>query len=245
MILAFETSGRPGSVAIAEKEDVREQVLEGDASELRDACARLLGSELSQVAGYAISIGPGSFTGLRVGVSFLKGLAFVHPRPVAAVSSLEVLAYGLMTDAEASRPKTVHAESGALALERFREVGARILSVVDARRGSVFAALYRVAGEGRLLADEMLVEGLYRVEAVSRLTQSLPLVIAVGDGALLVDARSVSAMAPPSRWIGRAAVLAKLGTSYLAAGLGVEADTLEPVYHQVSGAEEKLGMPPG
>lgn len=223
MILAFETSGRPGRVALANGDDVTEHVLEGDAPELQDGVRTVLGSKLSQVTGYAISIGPGSFTGLRVGVSFLKGLAFVHPRPVAAVSSLEVLAQGLLLE---------------------REIDARILAVVDARRGFVFGALYRVTDERRLVADEMLIEGRHRIEDVDRVARTLRAVIAVGDGVPMIDARSLTTTAPPSLWTGRATVVARLGASHLAAGLGVEASTLEPVYHQVSGAEEKLGSPP-
>jgi tRNA threonylcarbamoyladenosine biosynthesis protein TsaB len=80
------------------------------------------GLSLADLDGYAVCSGPGSFTGLRVGLTTVKAWAEIHKKPIAAVSRLEALA---MTD---NSPITIHA--------RFTAVFS------DARRGQVFAALY-------------------------------------------------------------------------------------------------------
>lgn len=73
----------------------------------------------------AISIGPGSFTGLRIGLSVAKGLAYASARPIVAVSTLEALAYNLIIQ------------------EKIKD-GALICPLIDARRDEFYTALYRV-----------------------------------------------------------------------------------------------------
>jgi tRNA threonylcarbamoyladenosine biosynthesis protein TsaB len=77
----------------------------------------------------AISIGPGSFTGLRIGLSVAKGLAFASARPVVAVSTLEALAYNL------------------IAHDKIKD-GALICPLIDARRDEFYTALYRANVNG-------------------------------------------------------------------------------------------------
>src|SRR5262249_60630925 len=79
---------------------------------------------LADLALTAVASGPGSFTGLRIGIATVQGLAFVHGRSVFSVSALEALA---------------HAASATLA------PGTVIAAWMDAHRRDVFAAAYRVA----------------------------------------------------------------------------------------------------
>ncbi|MEM1024164.1 MAG: tRNA (adenosine(37)-N6)-threonylcarbamoyltransferase complex dimerization subunit type 1 TsaB [Myxococcota bacterium] len=110
--LLIESSVRPARVGLAH-EDGRIQTGEGQApAESVEGLVR----DWARVSRFGLSIGPGSFTGLRVGLSLLKGLAFVHPRPVAPISSLRVWAASV--DAPA------------------------VAAVLDARRERVFMALY-------------------------------------------------------------------------------------------------------
>ena len=72
----------------------------------------------------AVTVGPGSFTGVRIGVSAVKGLAFADRIPCAGVSTLEAMAYN------------------------FAGIDGLVVPLLDARRGTVFTALFRTDGRG-------------------------------------------------------------------------------------------------
>jgi tRNA threonylcarbamoyladenosine biosynthesis protein TsaB len=141
-VLALDTTTRAGSVAVLD--DARLLVeIEGDAA--RSHAERLPGDLLRALstAGlttadidlFAVASGPGSFTGLRIGIAAIQGLAFVHQRPVAAVSALRALA-----------------DVAADALPADARVGAWM----DAHRGDLFTALYTI--ERRREATALLAE---------------------------------------------------------------------------------------
>jgi len=119
--LVIESSARPAQVALSEDDGSFHTV---DRGSLAAGVAELV-ADWSRITRYGLSVGPGSFTGLRVGLSLLKGLAFVHPRPVACVSSLRLWA----------------ASVDAL----------RVAAVLDARRERVFMGLYE---GGAVLVEE-------------------------------------------------------------------------------------------
>jgi len=138
-VLALDTTGRAGSVALVDDgRIVREH--EGDAS--RTHGERLpgelaaLGARFDSVDVFAVASGPGSFTGLRIGIATMQGLALVNRRPIAPVSALEA-----------------HAQLAS----RSAGAGALVACWIDAQRGEVFSALYRVA-EAPLFTPERLVE---------------------------------------------------------------------------------------
>jgi len=121
------------------------------------------GVALAAVDGFAVGAGPGSFTGLRIGMATVKGLAFASGRPLWAVSSLQALALDAVA-AGAAAP------------------GDLIAAVVDARRGEVFTGWWRAGaqgvtglGEERVIAPEELVRGAVALPPGTRLL--------VGDGA--------------------------------------------------------------
>jgi tRNA threonylcarbamoyladenosine biosynthesis protein TsaB len=117
------------------------------------------GLELGQVGGVAVGIGPGLYTGLRVGVEAAKTFAQVLRVPIVGVSSLDVLAFAVRTTR--------------------RRIGA----VLDARRGEVFFAFYRSVHGG------VMREGEYRVDRPDSLAAELEAdpeeVLLVGNGAML------------------------------------------------------------
>jgi tRNA threonylcarbamoyladenosine biosynthesis protein TsaB len=131
-VLALDTTTAAGSVALVDDADLIAERC-GDPS--RTHAERLPGDILALVASagatiasvdlFAVACGPGSFTGLRIGIATMQGLAFVGDRPMAGVSALEALAQIGCIDA---RPGKI--------------VGAWM----DAHRREVFSALYRVAG---------------------------------------------------------------------------------------------------
>lgn len=132
-ILALDTSARAGSLALARDADVV-AVSSGDPSRTHGerlpgdllTLAGEAGVELSGIDLFAVSCGPGSFTGLRVGLATIQALALARRRCVLPVSTLEALAH---TPGQ----------------------GERVLSWMDGHRGDVFAALYE-RGATRCLA---------------------------------------------------------------------------------------------
>jgi tRNA threonylcarbamoyladenosine biosynthesis protein TsaB len=123
LTLAVDTTADFGSIALADDKGVREEVLlhapQGFSRVLFGAIEGLLarqGVALAEIDLFAGASGPGSFTGVRVGLSAIKGLAEVLGKRVVAISNLLALAEFGQTDARAT--------------------------VIDARRGEVYAALY-------------------------------------------------------------------------------------------------------
>ena len=120
-----------------------------------DSLLRHCGLDINSIDRYAVTCGPGSFTGVRIGVSAVKGMALVGSKPCAGVSTLEAVA----------------AQAGFL--------GGILCCAMDARRGQVYAALFE-AGE-RLCEDEALPI----TELEQRLLTLDKPVIFLGDGAAL------------------------------------------------------------
>jgi tRNA threonylcarbamoyladenosine biosynthesis protein TsaB len=136
-ILTIETSTPVEEVAVVEDGSVlcarRSRAGRGRADELLAAVDDVLRSTATPLRGLcaaAVSIGPGRFTGLRVGLATAKGLAAPTGLPVVPVSTLEALAASA------------------------RVAGGLVCSVLDARRGEVYAALFRLGGAtARLMPD--------------------------------------------------------------------------------------------
>ena len=149
LILALDTSTRAGSVAV-----LRDRTLLGSlgippdepysASVPRDVQI-LLGQHclaLNQIDLFAVTAGPGSFTGLRVGLTAAKAWAEIFGRPIAAASGLEAIA----------------AQAPALPA---MPLGTLLASVLDARRGQIFGGLYRPSATDRgALEDPVALEAV-------------------------------------------------------------------------------------
>jgi len=82
-----------GDSLLAESTSVNDQTHSRHLLNIIDNVLGMAGLKISQLEGFAVSIGPGSFTGLRIGIASVKGLAFSLTKPVVGVSSLETLAF--------------------------------------------------------------------------------------------------------------------------------------------------------
>jgi tRNA threonylcarbamoyladenosine biosynthesis protein TsaB len=176
LVLALDTTTRSGSVALVDEERVIEERA-GDASRTH---AERLPAELvalvdahhltlAAIDVFAVAIGPGSFTGLRIGIATMQGLAFVNERPLAGVSTLEALA---QLGSEGLPP------------------GALVAAWVDAHRREVFSALYRVTARAQFEPDRLIELDAASVAAPSdtlaRWADRLePFATFVGDGATM------------------------------------------------------------
>ncbi len=149
-ILGLDTATLTAGLALLEDEvvlaEARHQATQrtNDLLVAIDAMVRGLGLAPSAIDAVAIGAGPGSFTGLRIGMATAKGIAFAAGRPLWAVSTLAALAY----DAIAERPAPAHgvAVNDGLAV-----------AVLDARRGEVYAGCYRIAGHA-LVGEERVLD---------------------------------------------------------------------------------------
>src|SRR5262249_27985693 len=103
----------------------------------------------SDLSGIAVGIGPGSFTGLRIGLSYAKGLAFASGAKVIGGRSLDALAAGAL-DTPEPRP------------------GLQVCALLDARKGEVYAALYEIVADGLEKISQDVVMPLVRVTSPLR-----------------------------------------------------------------------------
>jgi tRNA threonylcarbamoyladenosine biosynthesis protein TsaB len=223
LLLAIETATRVMSVALLDGERVIAEISSDDArvhsERLLPALDRLFelaGTRLDAVGAFAISIGPGSFTGLRIGLATLKALAFDETRPVAAVPTLAALCA-----AAVGAPRTVAA-------------------LLDARRGEVYAAAVAAAGdpEPTLLPDSVFTPA----ELAAVLPPEAALVI--GEDAAEAAARLLALrpdLRPLAPGVGsaRAARVGRLGRALLVAGRVVPAAALVPRYVRRAEAEAR------
>jgi len=145
IVLALDSRSARGSAALSRGGHVLEARPSDPARSFSSQLPALLldlvadhGLAIGDVDVFAASIGPGSLTGLRVGIATVQGLAFGASRPVVGVSALEAVA----ADAAVRAPETA----------RLGWVGAWL----DAFRGEVFTALYRFHGSGRTWDDRFV-----------------------------------------------------------------------------------------
>ena len=220
-LLTIQTATPAGSVALTIDDQLCGElfldVRRPHGSWLLDGVAQLLGMAgmaLSELDGFGVTVGPGSFTGLRVGLGTIKGLAMATGKPIAGVSTLQTLAM-----------QVPHA-------------GVPICALLDARKKEVYAGIFtRHEGWPLPLAAE-------RVLPPEQLLAELQgEILFVGDGAKAyrtLIARQLGSRAhflpavynPP-----RAAHAALLATRCFAAGEAVTPDRINPVYLRPSEAE--------
>jgi len=162
-ILAVDTATTSCSVAIVDKTSFlseftldREETHSKHLMDMIKAALKMSGLNFSDLDGFAVNRGPGSFTGMRIGISTIKGLAVASEKPVVGVSSLETLA---------------------LQVSYSRDL---ICPILDARRGEVYFSRYRFPnGHLKKQTKERVAPP---DQAVDDLNESC---LFVGNGALL------------------------------------------------------------
>jgi tRNA threonylcarbamoyladenosine biosynthesis protein TsaB len=151
VVLAVDTSHPEGSVALAVDGVVEGQTRFGATSshlvELGACVDRLLRDRklaIADVARVALVEGPGSFTGLRVGMAYVKGIAAALDVEVVTMGTLELLAMPLLRPVDAAGDEAAEEASATKATGWAERV--RICPMVDARKGEVYAAVYEWGG---------------------------------------------------------------------------------------------------
>jgi tRNA threonylcarbamoyladenosine biosynthesis protein TsaB len=231
-VVSLDTTTRGGSVALVDDHRVIEEA-SGDPS--RTHGERLPGEILallarhgvlvSDVDVFAVASGPGSFTGLRIGIATIQGLAVATGRRIVAVSALDALA----------QQASAHLEEGAL-----------IAAWMDAHRAEVFAALYRVHA-ARLFDPARLVEieGPTAADAASTLARwadhltGRP-VSFVGDGADLYAAAIQAEERPAVHIVSTPLIAGAIGCMAIAAvarNEAIDPGAVRPLYVRRPDAE--------
>ncbi len=219
-ILAMDTSTRRLSVAVTEGETLlgaryfrpRRDLALSLASDLERVLATA-GLALKDIDVFVIGLGPGSFTGLRVGLSGVKALALATGKPVVGLSSLDAIAMNI----------------------RLACKDLQICVVTDARRNLVYSAVYDRTSAG------LVRKGEYRLDSISTVLGSVSgQVIFTGDGLTLfrdeilresASGRFTPVFASERCWHPRAVSLAILGYACLRQGqVFPSAETLVPLY---------------
>ena len=224
-VLAFETSAKAASVALTENGKLlgesyqntgltHSQTLMVMAEDLLKQC----GKTVTDITAVAVAEGPGSFTGVRIGVAAAKGFAWGREIPCYGISTLEAMAVSLGV------------------------WEGHICACMDARRNQVYNALFYVnqgtlerAAEDRAIALSDLKTDLEHMDGP---------IFLVGDGAALTyktlkDAVPELILPPEHRMHQRASGVAILAARKLAAGEVCDANALTPNYLRLSQAERE------
>ncbi len=229
LILAADTSGKSLSVSLCEDDkSLIETTLNLGYKHsvafqpLIDEVIRRSGRDKKEIELFASAAGPGSFTGIRIGVAAIKTMAWALGKPAIGVSSLETLA--------AAFP------------------GSIVCPVLDARGGRVFSGLYKVTGKPAELLKpaNRQADDLWQdiIELGPTSEPPLTSIIVVGDGLPAVKAARPQNLpeinviwTTPEHWAPRAAVLSRL--AYLKYKEGDQGDpfALMPQYLSLSQAE--------
>ena len=224
-ILAFETSAKAGSVALYDGKTLlgesycntgltHSQTIMVMAEDLLKTC----GVAPKDVTAMAVAAGPGSFTGVRIGVAAAKGFAWGAEIPCHGVSTLEAMAWQLGVD------------------------NGYVLPVMDARREQVYNAIFH-AEDGKLTrkTEDRAIALTDLEEEIKNLNEPIFL---VGDGSILCyntlsDLQDKLVLPPEHRMHQRAAGVAQLAARQIEKGLPGDAGQLQPNYLRLSQAERE------
>lgn len=222
--LAIETSGRIGSVAIAEDARVLDELSfeHGLAHAAKmvpmiDRLCRQHGWSPGDIRQIYVSIGPGSFTGLRIGVTLAKTMSLAGGAKIVAVPSVRVLA-------ENAPPEARH-----------------LIIVLDAKRGQIFTARFERTIEGGPWIER---EPAHLDTLTAMLSRSPRPVHLLGEGIeyhreFLPKSDAGVIVTASDAWRGRASVTARLGWDMARDGQFADALSLTPLYIRRPEAEEK------
>lgn len=225
-ILALDSSGLVASVAIASEEALlAEYTINYKRTHsqtllpMLDEIIRMADLDISDIDAIAVSAGPGSFTGLRIGSATAKGLGLALDKPIIPIPTVDGLAYNLYgTDK-------------------------MVCPIMDARRDQVYTGLYE------FIDDRLIVISPQKAVSIDELVEEINQIgretIFLGDGVPIHRERIENKMkndyefAPIHMNRQRAGAIAALGLQYYRLGQVESADQHQPVYLRMSQAERE------
>ncbi|MGN0495089.1 MAG: tRNA (adenosine(37)-N6)-threonylcarbamoyltransferase complex dimerization subunit type 1 TsaB [Lachnospiraceae bacterium] len=225
-ILALDSSGMVASVAILEDNDlIAEYTMNYKKTHsqtllpMLDEIVKMSETDLSTVDAIAVAMGPGSFTGLRIGSATAKGLALSLDKPVVGIPTLEGLAMNMY---------------GTSAL---------VCPLMDARRNQVYTGIYRFINNDMEIVKDQIAVGIEEIiEALNIIGEE---VVFLGDGVdvyqqVIEEKLEVPFFFAPAHMNKqRAGSIASRGVYYYKKGLVTNPDDFEPEYLRLSQAERE------
>lgn len=223
LVMGIDTSTMLGGVALISGQGVIcEYTLNVRATyserllPLIDRALREAGITLDQIEGVAVAVGPGSFTGLRIGLSTVKGLVAAGGQSLVGVSTLEAMAWTLQFCAY------------------------QVCPILDARKGEIYCALFRYEQDRLIrLMDDAAVTPERLLSGIRQPTVFLGDGLAVYEGLLQSHLKELAFFPPPAGRGGRVAAVAELGRRRLLNGERDDLAALTPRYVRLSEAELK------
>lgn len=227
-ILAIDTSTMLGGIAIMDESlliaesrlNVKSTHSERLMTEI-EHCLKQSGIKISDIDVFAVATGPGSFTGLRIGLSTVKGFSYATGKQIVSVPTLEALAWN------------------------FPYSRYPVCTMLDARKKEVYAALFKWEGENLIrLTNETSAKPEEFARDALRVTHDDKFIFA-GEGAVLYRDKIIEAMgekaifASPEKTVPSPANVAVLGLKKAKAGEFSEPVSLIPIYIRKSEAEVK------
>jgi len=223
LILAVDTTTPTGSVALLRNTRLIAEFNQDSAATFSE---RLLpavqfmlkscGMTVQDIHGFAVAVGPGSFTGIRIGLSTIKSFAYASGKPVAPVSTLTALA-----------TKLLHSRR-------------LICPLIDAKKKEIYAALFE-SRQGIL--REIIPQGAYSPDAFFSLLPSHRIIHFIGSGRDVFGAMIINYFKDKARFSKRSPYIAfevgLIGYDLLKRNKGKDFQEIEPLYLRKSQAEEK------
>ena len=225
-ILGIDTSGPVAGVAL-----IRDDILAGEYNieyekkhsttllPMLDEMGRMLELDLDSVDAVAVTYGPGSFTGIRIGAGAVKGLCYALDKPVVPVPTLMALAYNYCGSADVICP------------------------LMDARREQVYNGIYTFEnGKVLVLRDQ---DALPVTDVIKAVNETGRRTVFLGDGVKpyrdIIESNVTTEymFAPPHLNHQRASSVAELGRQYFEGGIYVDAADFTPEYLRKSQAERE------
>ena len=222
-ILAIDTATQVSSVAVLkEGRLLAELTMQGKLTHSEtllphiEQVLKMAAVAKEELTGIAVSNGPGSFTGLRIGLAAAKAMSYVLGIPLVGVSTLQGLAYQLPAP------------------------GVRVMCLLDAQKGNAYVESYRWENNSLQVVDSVQVAKI--TDIVAACANMNEQVILLGDAVQKKVAGKLElpanvSVAPPHIVMPRAACVAMLGQAKLMAGETDNVMDLEPVYIRRSEAE--------
>lgn len=228
LVLALDTTSAHGSLALLDGMALR-AVMGFRTAQPRHAEGLLpfvdqittqVGATLKDIQGFAVAVGPGSFTGLRIGIAATEGLAYTLDRPVVGVSTLDATAY------------------------RYRHRRGLLVAMIEAYRSEVYGASYVSDGMSLVMASEPVCMGAGSFMESVMDSGPAPVELVAGSGVdryrSMIEERvtGLTTLAEPSLFI--AEEIARLGAGMLDAGERAPLGGLDALYIRSSDAERNL-----
>jgi len=224
LILAVDTTTPSGSVALLDDDAL---LGEANVESAATHSARLLrsvdfllgahGRDVQDVDAFAVAVGPGSFTGIRIGIGAVKSLAFASGKPAAPVSTLLALAAKLAS-----------------------EGGRLVCPLLDAKKEEIYAGLFEARKAG---LAELISQGAYGPDEFFARLPPRRVIAFAGSGLAVYRAKLLPYVRDKARFPRRSSFIAaevgRIGKEMILEGKGVGAASLEPLYFRRSQAEER------